>query len=97
MFKQAVLFSLIIFLGGCVYKQDIHQGNVLEAAQIEQLKVGMSKTQVIALLGSPQLTDPFHSQRWDYFSSSKTNNQREQSKSIVTLLFEQDALKEILN
>jgi outer membrane protein assembly factor BamE len=87
----------MIILGGCVYKQDIHQGNVLEAAQIEQLEIGMSKTEVIALLGSPQLTDPFHTHRWDYYSSSKTNNQREKTKSVVTLLFEQDSLAEILN
>lgn len=94
---RALILSLLIALSGCVYKQDIHQGNVLEAAQIEQLEIGMSKTQVIALLGSPQLTDPFHTHRWDYFSSSKTNNQREKTKSVVTLLFEQDALAEILN
>lgn len=97
MSKLALLLSLMIILGGCVYKQDIHQGNVLEAAQIEQLEIGMSKTDVIALLGSPQLTDPFHTHRWDYYSSSKTNNQREKTKSVVTLLFEQDSLAEILN
>lgn len=83
-------------LSGCIYKMDIHQGNVLEAEQLTQLKVGMSKTDVITLLGTPQVTDPFHIQRWDYYSSSKTNNQRDQKKSIVTLLFKEDTLTEIL-
>lgn len=94
---RALFFSLMMLLSACVYKMDIHQGNVLEAAQIEQLIVGMSKTEVIELLGSPQVTDPFHTHRWDYFSSSKTNNQRDAEKTVLTLLFEQDQLVEILN
>ena len=84
-----------ILLSGCIYKMDIHQGNVLEADQIAKLMPGMSKNEVIAILGTPQLTDPFHTQRWDYFSSSNTNNQRDKEQSLVTLVFEDNVLATI--
>lgn len=51
--------------GGC-YKIDIQQGNIVDQAQLERLRVGMSKRQVQTLLGTPLLVDPFHADRWDY-------------------------------
>jgi outer membrane protein assembly factor BamE len=75
---------------------DIHQGNVLDQEQIDKLRTGMNKNQVIALLGSPQLTDPFHSQRWDYYSMSNLNNQRRKTENLLTLKFEGSRLTEIL-
>ena len=87
----------MVLLSACVYKMDIHQGNVIEARQVEQLKLGMKKSQVIELLGSPQVTDPFHTHRWDYYSSRKTNNQRDASNTLLTLIFEEDQLVEIIN
>ncbi len=94
---RVLLFSLMLLLSACVYKMDIHQGNVLEATQVEQLEIGMNKNEVIDLLGSPQVTDPFHTHRWDYYSSSKTNNQRDTEKALLTLIFEQEKLVEIIN
>jgi outer membrane protein assembly factor BamE len=49
-----------------VYKLDINQGNFLTDDQVEKLKVGQTKQQVRAILGSPLLTDAFHQNRWDY-------------------------------
>lgn len=93
--QLGLLFALLLSLNACVYKMDIYQGNVLEPTQIAQLKIGMRKSEVISLLGTPQLIDPFHTQRWDYFSSSDTNNQRDKKQDIVTLVFEGDALTQI--
>jgi len=95
--KQLCLtFFLAISLTGCLYKMDIYQGNVLDQEQIDKLQVGMDKNRVIALLGSPQLTDPFHSQRWDYYSMSNLKNQREKTEQRLTLKFEGNRLTEIL-
>ncbi len=92
--------SLTLFLAfsltGCLYKMDIYQGNVLDQEQIDKLQVGMDKNRVIALLGSPQLTDPFHSQRWDYYSMSNLKNQRQKTEQILTLKFEGNRLTEII-
>jgi len=53
-------------LGGCVYRPDIQQGNLLTVEDIEQVQVGMSRSQVRFLLGTPMISDPFAPQRWDY-------------------------------
>ncbi len=45
---------------------DIHQGNLITAEMRAQLKLGMSKTQVRYVLGTPMVNDPFHGDRWDY-------------------------------
>ena len=95
-FIGALAFGLLLTLNACVYKMDIHQGNILEDTQIAQLEAGMAKTDVISLLGTPQLIDPFHSERWDYFSSSNTNNQRDKEKGIITLVFEDEKLAQII-
>jgi outer membrane protein assembly factor BamE len=74
--SKRLLTLLIIscLLAGCgrfkfpgVFKIDVAQGNIVEAPQVAQLKVGMTQNQVIYLLGSPMIQDPFHQQRWDYY------------------------------
>ena len=95
MFKKLLLLSLIFSLSGCIYKMDIHQGNVVDADRVNKLELGMSRRQVVDLLGSPQVLDPFHTQRWDYFSLNKTKNQRRTTQSVLTLVFDGDKLNEI--
>jgi outer membrane protein assembly factor BamE len=97
MFKRlTLLVCIIVSLSSCLYKMDIHQGNVLDPEQLDKLKTGMSKDQVVALLGSPQLTDPFHTERWDYYSMSNLENQSQKIEKVVTLIFEGNQLKEII-
>ena len=93
--RLCLLLTLAISLSGCVYKMNIYQGNVLDQEQVDKLKLGMDKNQVIAILGSPQLTDPFHSERWDYYSMSNLDNQKDKTVSLVTLLFEANRIVEI--
>ena len=95
MLKKLLLLSLVLSLSACIYKMDIHQGNVVDADRMDKLELGMSRRQVVDLLGSPQILDPFHTQRWDYFSLDKTKNQRETTRSVLTLLFDGDTLSEI--
>lgn len=51
---------------GCVYRPDIQQGNLLLPTDVEQVTVGMTRSQVRFLLGTPMVSDPFSPQRWDY-------------------------------
>jgi outer membrane protein assembly factor BamE len=62
----SVLLAAVAFLGGCVYRPDIQQGNLLSVKDIEQVQVGMTRSQVRFLLGTPMISDPFAPQRWDY-------------------------------
>lgn len=67
-----IAFLLLVLLGtGCnvVYKQDIQQGNVLDREDLERLETGLTKRQVMVLLGSPAVQNPFHDDRWDYVNS----------------------------
>jgi len=70
---RALALALALLLGACAlpgfmqpYRMDIQQGNFVTQEMVSQLKPGMSKEQVRYILGTPLLTDVFHSERWDY-------------------------------
>ena len=93
--SRLVLVALIALVtAGCglLYKQPIYQGNLIEKSAIDQLQVGMDKQQVITLLGSPSIADPFHHQRWDYTSTQRTNRRGHTEVKNMTLWFENDKL-----
>lgn len=48
------------------YRITVVQGNFVSQEAASQMKVGMSRDQVKALLGTPLLADMFHADRWDY-------------------------------
>jgi outer membrane protein assembly factor BamE len=62
----ASLLVAALQLSGCVYRPDIQQGNLLLPSDIDQVTVGMSRSQVRFLLGTPMVSDPFAPHRWDY-------------------------------
>ncbi len=64
--KASVLIAAGLCLGACIYRIDIQQGNLLEESVIEQVQIGMTRSQVQFLLGSPMVEDSFHQNRWDY-------------------------------
>lgn len=67
-----------------VYRIDVPQGNYLESATVEQVKVGMNAQQVQYLLGTPVLIDPFSNQTWYYvFLQQKSYNIPEQHTFVV--------------
>ena len=86
-----LLFGLLSASGCTVYKVDVQQGNVIEPEQLAKLKVGMSKKQVIFLIGNPLLTDPFHKDRWDYIHTFKPGGGKV-SRKVLTLYFDEDKL-----
>jgi len=49
-----------------VYKIDIQQGVVVTQEMAARLHPGMTRDQVRFVLGTPPLTDIFHTNRWDY-------------------------------
>jgi outer membrane protein assembly factor BamE len=98
-----VLLATGLFTNGCsksvdgtwkaplVYRIDIQQGNVIEQDMINKLKPGMDKNQVKFIMGTPLITDPFHSNRWDYVYSMEPGGGERQQRRI-TLYFENDKL-----
>ena len=65
--KLLLILSLALVTAGCgvLYRQPIYQGNLLEKANVDQLQAGMDRRQVMVLLGTPSIADPFHHERWD--------------------------------
>ena len=76
------------------YRIEIQQGNYISQEMVSQLKTGMTKEQVRFILGTPMVTDIFHSDRWDYVYWRETPaGAREQRKLAV--LFEQGQLARV--
>ncbi len=91
-----LLCLCLALAGGCnvIYKQNVQQGNALEQEDLDELRLGMTQTQVAFLLGTPAIQDPFHHDRWDYIS---TFSRRGSEPAIrkVTLRFDNEVLVEM--
>jgi len=74
-----------------VYKVDIQQGNIITQEMIDQLRPGMTKRQVIFVMGTPLVRDPFRQDRWDYIYSYQPGGGI-RGQEGVTMFFENDLL-----
>ncbi len=95
-FRVAVFALLGATAAACspIYKLDIQQGNLFNKNLVDSLKPGMTKRQVMLVMGSPSIVSPFNQNRWDYVSTLRKGNGRMESKDL-TLYFENDALVRI--
>lgn len=74
-----------------VHKVPVQQGNLVEQKQVDKLRVGMSKSQVNFILGTPLIVDTFNPDRWDYvyltrYGTEITSEQR------FTVVFQNEKL-----
>ena len=76
------------------YRIDIQQGNYISQEMVVQLKTGMTKEQVRFILGTPMVTDIFHSDRWDYVYWRETPKGARERRNL-TVLFEEGQLARI--
>lgn len=90
----SLVVSVAFATAGCgiIYKQPIYQGNLLEKANVDQLQAGMSREQVVTLLGTPSIADPFHQSRWDYTASQRVGRAGRTQVKNLTLYFDGDTL-----
>jgi outer membrane protein assembly factor BamE len=77
-------------LCGCVYRMDVQQGNYLEGKTVDQLQVGMTRTQVRYLLGTPLVPDVFDKDRWDYLYYFRHGRRRAQQPRRLEVYFKED-------
>ena len=77
---------------GVLYRQPIFQGNLLDKSSVDQLQQGMDKRQVMTLLGTPSVRDPFHHDRWDYVASQRIGRTGKPEVKAMTLWFENGQL-----
>lgn len=86
-----------LFVGsGCVYRQAIAQGNLVEQEDLDQAEVGMTRNQIRFLLGTPMIDDSFHKNQWDYVYYLKIGRNDATFKRWVSIMFEDDLVSEII-
>jgi outer membrane protein assembly factor BamE len=90
--RTAPLVAAVIALGlgACVYRMDVQQGNLLDAEQVDQVEVGMTRSQVRFLLGTPMVIDSFDADRWDYVYSLRRGSSREVTRRHLVVWFDGD-------
>ncbi|ATF09153.1 outer membrane protein assembly factor BamE [Candidatus Enterovibrio altilux] len=83
-----VLFTLIS-LFGCslthklVYRIDVNQGNYIDQKAVEKLKFGMSREQVMFLLGSLMLVESGYPNTWYFIQWQKSGYEEPKQKEII--------------
>jgi outer membrane protein assembly factor BamE len=98
--KLLITFLSILtlaFATGCVYQASLSQGNLIKQEDLDQVKVGMTRSQVRFLLGTPMIDDPFHEERWDYVYYLKVGRDKATFKRWVSIYFEGDTVREIVD
>ncbi|MEX2495843.1 MAG: outer membrane protein assembly factor BamE [Woeseia sp.] len=91
-----ILFTLPI-ASSCVYQASLSQGNLLKQEDLDQLKVGMTRSQVRFLLGTPMIDDPFHEERWDYVYYLRVGRDKATFKRWVSIYFDGDTVRDIVD
>ncbi len=79
----------LTMLTGCslleklVYRIDINQGNYVEQEAVDQLKFGMTKTQVRYVMGSPMLIENGYPDTWYYIYHHQKGHEDPIQKNLV--------------
>ena len=84
-------------LQGCVYRMTIQQGNFLEERAVTQLQVGMTRSQVRYLLGTPMVPDAFDKDRWDYLYYLKIGRLRAPEQRHLVVYFQDEKVSRFDN
>src|ERR1044072_7440087 len=82
--------GMALLISGCVYRMNIQQGNFLEPRAVSQLQVGMTRSQVRYLLGTPMVPDAFDRDRWDYLYYLKKGRLRAPEQRHLIVYFQDD-------
>jgi outer membrane protein assembly factor BamE len=82
-------------LSGCVYHIDVQQGNRLEQDDIKEVKLGMTRNQVRFILGTPVVSDPFNTNRWDYVYYYRSGRAKTADQRWLVVFFEDNLVSEI--
>ncbi len=98
--KIALLFLFTLtacsYLPSIPFMIDVQQGNVVTEETLEKLKPGMTKSQVLFVLGSPLIVDTFRENRWDYVYLFRKGGYLQEQKR-VTIFFDDERLVNIEN
>lgn len=86
-------------LAGCsswVFRIDVPQGNFLDQDDIDQLRIGMTKEQVMYVMGKPMVRDTFDNDVFYYFYNMKAGSITEEDfRKEFYVYFENDRVSKV--
>ena len=94
-FRGSLIAVAALALAACVYRIDIQQGNLLDEEDINQVDLGMTRSQVQFLLGTPMVSDSFHRDRWDYAYYYRRGRSPDADRRWVVVYFDNDRVQRI--
>jgi outer membrane protein assembly factor BamE len=94
-FRGPLIAVAALALAACVYRIDIQQGNLLDEEDINQVDLGMTRSQVQFLLGTPMVSDSFHRDRWDYAYYYRRGRSPDADRRWVVVYFDNDRVQRI--
>lgn len=97
--KYVVILSTLVCLTNCssiLYKQDISQGIYPNSDLVAKLKQGMTKEEVIKLLGEPTLTNPVYPNKWAYVATYEEGFEIVTKKKLL-IEFKDNKVKKFTN
>ena len=92
---RLLLPLLLCGLTACVYRVDVQQGNLLDQTDIDAVQIGMTRSQVRFLLGTPVAGTGFRKDRWDYMYYLKPGKSRNTRQRWVIVRFDGDTVTEV--
>ena len=97
-FVLVTVLAVAASLAACsIYRPDINQGQGISYETVSELNEGMTKDEVLDLMGTPLVRDSFHQNRWDYVYYLVDRNRNITQQQNVTLLFEDEVLTSIFH
>lgn len=93
--RIALALLLALVSSSCVYRMTVQQGNYLDPKALEQLQLGMTRSQVRYLLGTPMVPDAFDDDRWDYLYYLEKKRLGKPERRLLTVYFESDKVARI--
>ncbi|GAA0853270.1 outer membrane protein assembly factor BamE [Aliiglaciecola litoralis] len=95
-----IILCTSLFLSGCVdwiYRIDVPQGNFLQQKDVDQLRIEMTKEQVIYVLGRPVVQDSFDHDTWYYVYEMKRGMRKrgEDFRKELIIEFKEDRVASV--
>ena len=78
-----------------IYRVSITQGTVFKQEEIDRLEIGMTKDQVIYVIGQPSFEYFFEKNVWNYFYQIKTGETVELERRLKLYFDDKNLLSEI--
>jgi outer membrane protein assembly factor BamE len=88
--RYLALIAALGLTGGCLYRMPVQQGNMLNRNLVDQLEPGMTRSQVLFLLGTPMVPNGFNTDRWDYFYYFKDDRGNVRISQRLTVWFKDE-------